>query len=194
MSEKTTVVTADRFKQGFTYPDFIAQINVNQDRFEQYDGTAKDALTDEDSAFFKMAVEKGCKVMVLGEDWCPDVYRGMPVVARIAEVSGMEMRVFPRDLNLDIADEFLNNGEFRSIPTVVFYTADQEFLGQWTERPALAHKEMAEITKAIEAEMAGQDEEAVREARRERVNARFPAWQKDTVREMRELLGRKLGI
>ena len=194
MTEKTTVVTEDRFKQGFTYPDFIAQINVNQDRFAQYDGTAKDALTDEDSAFFKAAVEKGCKVMVLGEDWCPDVYRGMPVVARIAEVSGMEMRVFPRDLNLDMADEFLNRGEFRSIPTVVFYTADQEFLGTWIERPALAHKEMAEITKALETEMAGQDEQAVREARRERVNARFPAWQKDTVREMRELLGQKLGI
>lgn len=194
MTEKTTVVTEDRFKQGFTYPNFIAQINVNQDRFAQYDGTAKDALTDEDSAFFKAAVEKGCKVMVLGEDWCPDVYRGMPVVARIAEVAGMEMRVFPRDLNLDIADEFLNRGEFRSIPTVVFYTADQELLGTWIERPALAHKEMAEITKALETEMAGQDEQAVREARRERVNARFPAWQKDTVREMRELLGQKLGI
>jgi len=106
----------------------------------------------------------------------------------------MEMRVFPRDVNLDIADEFLNNGEFRSIPTAVFFNADQEYLGHWIERPALAHKETAEINQAIEREMAGQDEQVVREARRERINARFPDWQKDTVRELRELLGEKLGI
>ena len=194
MTEKTTVVTADRFKQGLPYQDFIAQIKVNQDRFAQYDGTAKDVVTDEDSAFFKKAVEKGCKVLVLGEDWCPDVYRGMPLIARVAEVSGMEMRVFPRDENLDIADEFLNRGEFRSIPTAVFFNADQEYLGHWIERPALAHKETAEINQVIESEMAGQDEQVVRQARRERINARFPDWQKDTVRELRELLGEKLGI
>ena len=194
MAEKTTVVTADRFKQGLPYGDFIAQINVNQDRFAQYDGTAKDVVTDEDSAFFKEAVKKGCKVLVLGEDWCPDVYRGMPVIARVAEVSGMEMRVFPRDNNLDIADEFLNRGEFRSIPTVVFFNADQEYLAHWIERPALAHKETAEINQDIEREMAGQDEQAVRQARRERINARFPDWQRATVSELRELLGEKLGI
>ena len=31
-------------------------------------------------------------------------------------------------------------------------------------------------------------------ARRERINVRFPDWQKDTVRELRELLAEKLGI
>jgi thiol-disulfide isomerase/thioredoxin len=194
MTDKTSVVTTDRFQQGFTYADFIAQINVNQDRFAQNDVTAMEALTDDDGAFFKKAVENGCKVLVLGEDWCPDVYRGMPVIARIAKISGMEMRVFPRDLNLDIADEFLNNGEFRSIPTVVFFNADQKYLGHWVERPELAHKETAEITKELERDMPGQNEEAIRDARRERVNARYPAWQKDTVREIRELLGEKLGI
>ena len=195
MAQKTTVVTADRFKQGFTYRDFIAQIKVNQDRFAQYYDTATHALTRGDTAFFKKAVQKGCsRVLVLGEDWCPDVYRGMPLIGRISEVSGMEMRVFPRDANLDIADEFLNRGEFRSIPTVVFYTADQEYLFHWIERPALANKETAEINQAIEREMAGQDEQVVRQARRERVNARFPDWQKATVRELRELLGQKLGL
>ena len=94
----TTVVSDDRFSQGLTYGDYLAQIKVNQDRFAQYDGTAAEAVTDEDAAFFKEAVEKGCaRVVVVGEDWCPDVYRGMPVIGRISEVSGMEMRVFPRD-------------------------------------------------------------------------------------------------
>jgi len=195
MTNNATVVTAERFMQGITYEDFISQINVNQDRFRECYNTATDVLTEEDSTFFKKAVQNGCsKVMVLGEDWCPDVYRGMPVIARIAEVSGMDMKVFPRDINLDIMDEFLKGGEHRSIPTLVFYTSDQKYLTHWIERPALATREMAEITQSIERDMAGQDEQAVREARRERVNARFKDWQKETVNELRELLGQILAI
>ena len=195
MTEKISVVTPERFKQGLTYQEFIGQINVNKDRFAQSDETAKDAVSEEDVAFLKQAVQKGAtRVLVLGEDWCPDVYRGMPLIARVSEVSGMEMRVFPRDANLDIMNEFLNHGEHQSIPTVVFYTADQEYLFHWIERPALANQETAEITQDIESTMAGKDEQDIRRARRERVNARFPDWQKETVREIRELLGQKLGI
>ncbi len=194
MAEKTTVVTAERFAQGLTYADYLAQIKVNQDRFSMYDETAAEAVTDEDAGFFKSAVENGCaRVLVIGEDWCPDVYRGMPVIGRIAEVSGMDMRVFARDEHLDIADEFLNRGEFRSIPTLVFYNADQEYLCHWIERPESVTEEMAEITKAVESELFGQGEDAVRDARRERVNARFPEWQKDTVKDIRALLSQTLG-
>ena len=191
MAKTTSVVTPERFKQGLTYHEFIAQINVNKDRFEQYYGTAQDVITPEDVEFFKETVQKtggAARVLVLGEDWCPDVYRGMPLIARIAESSGMEMRVFPRDANLDIMNEFLNRGEFMSIPTVVFFTADQEYLFHWIERPALAHKEQVEIDEKIEREMAGQDEQAVRRARRDMVNAKFPDWQRASVVEIRERL------
>ena len=191
MAKTTSVVTPERFKQGLTYQEFIAQINVNKDRFEQYYGTAKDVITPEDVEFFKETVQKpggAARVLVLGEDWCPDVYRGMPLIARIAESSGMELRVFPRDANLDIMNEFLNRGEFMSIPTVVFFTADQEYLFHWIERPAVAHKEQAEIDEKLEREMAGQDEQAVRRARRDLVNAKFPDWQKASVEEIRERL------
>ena len=195
MTNNATVVTAERFMQGIVYEDFISQINVNQDRFSECYSTATEVLTEEDASFFKKAVENGCaRVLVLGEDWCPDVYRGMPVIARIAEVSGMDMRVFPRDTNLDIMDEFLNGGEHRSIPALVFYNSDQEYLAHWIERPALATTEMAEITQSLERDMAGQDEQAVRQARRERVNARFKDWQRETVKELRELLGQILAV
>lgn len=197
MTSKTSVVTPERFKQGFTYHDFIAQIKVNKDRFEQYYETAKDAISQNDIRFFKQAVQKQggvARVLVLGEDWCPDVYRGMPLIARIAESSGMEMRVFPRDANLDIMNEFLNRGEHMSIPTMVFYTGNQEYLCQWIERPDQANKETAEINQQIAREMAGKDEQEVRRARRDLVNPRFPAWQKATVRELRDLLAQTLGV
>jgi len=195
MTGKTSVVTEERFRQGFTYPDYIEQINVNKDRFDRHHGTAKEAISEDDVAFLKQAVENGAtKVLVLGEDWCPDVYRGMPVIARVAEASGMELRVFPRDTNLDIMDEFLKNGEHRSIPVMVFYTSDLKYLFHWIERPELADQEMSAIGQEIERDMAGQDEDTIRRARRDRVNAKFPSWQKETVREWRGLLSQALGL
>ena len=191
----TSVVTPERFSQGFSYPDYLAQIKVNQDRFAQFYETASKAVSDDDASFFKKAVENGCsRVMVIGEDWCPDVYRGMPIIGRIAEVSGMDMKVFPRDENLDIMDEFLKNGEFRSIPVFVFYNADQGYLCHWIERPETVTKEMGELNAAIDKETEGQDEAAVRNVRRERTNAKFPDWQKESVQDIRALLSRTLGI
>ena len=128
MTDATSVVTPERYASGFTYDNYIAQIKVNKDWFQRlHDGCQ---LTPQDAEFFKNAVQLPngpAKMMVIGEDWCPDVYRGMPVMARIAEASGMEMRIFPRDYNMDIMNEFLNRGEHKSIPVAVFYTKDQEY-------------------------------------------------------------------
>ena len=189
MSDNGTAVTNDRFEQGMTYGAYVDQINVNRDRFEQCKSSASEAMGDDDAEFFKAAVANGLsKVLVLGEDWCPDVYRGMPVIATISEVSGMEMRVFTRDLHLDIMDEFLKDGQHRSIPVAVFYTDDLSYVCHWIERPSSATEEMKEIDEALANELAGQDEQVVRDVRRQRINARFSDWQHDTIKEIRQLL------
>ena len=198
MAEQTSVVTPERYGQGFTYPDYIAQINVNKDMFEKYTETAADAMTADDVAFFSKAasMEGGAaRMMVIGEDWCPDVYRGMPVFNRVAESAGMELRVFPRDEHLDIMDEFLNRGEFRSIPTAVFYTKDGDYLCHWIERPAIGYAEGAQFTEEARKELpAGADDAEVRAIARPRTLERYPAWQRATVEEMRAMLAEKLGI
>ena len=198
MAEQTSVVTPERYGQGFTYPDYIAQINVNKDMFEKYTETAADSMTADDVAFFTKAasMEGGAaRMMVIGEDWCPDVYRGMPVFNRVAESAGMELRVFPRDEHLDIMDEFLNRGEFRSIPTAVFYTKDGDYLCHWIERPAIGYAEGAQFTEEARKELpAGADDAEVRAIARPRTLERYPAWQRATVEEIRAMLAEKLGI
>ena len=189
MLRETSVVTPERFAKGFAYQDYIAQIKVNLDRFEQYYESA--TLKNEDAEFFRQAVQGPdgpAKVLVVGEDWCPDVYRGLPVMARIAEASGMELRVFPRDENLDIMSEFLNQGEFQSIPTFVFYTREHRYITHWIERPALANQDRVEITAQVKGEMPEADDQEVRRTAGQRTIARYPAWQQETVRELRELL------
>lgn len=195
MTGNTSVVTPERFASGLTYIEYLSQIQVNKDRFEQFYNQCR--LTRGDAAFFRRAArhpQGPSKILVLGEDWCPDVYRGMPAMARIAEAAGIEMRVFPRDQNLDIMNEFLNQGQFMSIPTAVFYTKDHAYIGHWIERPALANRERAEIEAQAKREMPNAEEQEVRAQVRARTQARYSAWQQASIQEMRQLLAERLGI
>ena len=188
---KTTVVTQERFSQGLSYKEFLAQAKVNLDQFEANYKSAQ--VASDDASFFKGLAASGrvSKVLVLGEDWCPDVYRGMPVAVRIAEAAGMEVRIFPRDKNLDIMNEFLNKGEFQSIPVVVFYSKDQKYVAHWTERPALANDERAKITDEVKKAMPSATEPDQRAEVRKRTMVRYPAWQQASIKEMRQLLAAK---
>jgi hypothetical protein len=195
MIGKKSVVTKERFSSGLTFKDYIAQIKVNKDRFEEYYKTFK--LSTEDRDFFRQVAKMSngaAKVLVLGEDWCPDVFRGIPVIARIAEASDMEMKIFPRDQNLDIMNEFLNRGQFMSMPTVVFYTQEQQYICHWIERPELANRERAKIEEDIKKERPGASEQEIRTSVGERTRARYPTWQQETTREIRQMLTAKLGI
>ena len=144
--QKESVVTRERFAQGQPYDEWIKGIDRNLERFqENYEGTH---ISDEDAAALKALVARPngpARCLALGEAWCPDVFRGLPVMARIAEVSGMELRVFFRDQNNDIMAEFLKHGEHESIPTLVFYTKDHEYIAHWIERPAKANEEMSKL-------------------------------------------------
>ena len=139
MAREDSDVTPERFSQGINYPDYVDQIKVNKARFEGfYDGLK---LSHEDTEFFKELASRPngpAKMMVLGEDWCGDVIRGLPVLARIAEAAGIPISIFPRDTHLDIMNEYLNKGEFLSIPVAVFYTSDHKYICHWIERPEIA--------------------------------------------------------
>ena len=189
MARETSVVTPERFKQGFNYTAYIDQINVNKARFgEFYDGCQ---LKTEDAAFFRDVASRPngpAKMLVLGEDWCGDVVRGLPVLARIADAGGMEMSIFPRDVNHDIMNEFLKEGQWMSIPVAVFYTKDHEYICHWIERPEIAEREMAEMETAIRAENPEITDQEFSRERRTRTAAKADSWIEATVVELKELL------
>lgn len=193
MARKTSVVTPQRFQQGFNYRDYINQIKVNKGRFDGfYNGFH---LTPEDAAFFQELAGRPngpAKMLVLGEDWCGDVVRGLPVLAKIAEAAGMEMSIFPRELNLDIMNEFLKEGQYQSIPCAVFYTRSHRYICHWIERPATAEREMGEIEQAIRAENPQINDQEFSRQRRARTAAKAEGWIKDTVVELKELLTRSV--
>src|SRR6202795_5200888 len=61
---------------------------------------AKARLSDEQAAAIKWLVAQPngpAKILVVSEDWSSDCRRDVPVLARLAEAGGMEMRIFNRD-------------------------------------------------------------------------------------------------
>lgn len=196
---KGSVVTPERFSQGLTYQQWVQVIDRNQARFqENYYATH---LSDGDARAFQDLVARPdgpARCLALGEAWCPDVFRGLPVIARIAEAAGMELRVFFRDQNKDIMAEFLNQGEHESIPTFVFYTSDHHYIAHWIERPALANEQMPQL---LELTAPLRNPDLAQEERQKYIQAyidfqRGPVWagwRDATVQEIRELLEQRCG-
>lgn len=186
-----SVVTQERFDKGLTFQEYLAGIKTNQDRFKVNGEGA--SVSQEDAAGLRALVAKPngpAKMLVLGEDWCPDVYRGMPVLAKIAEAAGIEMRVFPRDENMDIMNEFLKDGEFASIPVAVFYTKDMRYISHFIERPAKANAEMPEMRKIYEGRSR---EEAMPDILKFQEGPTWAGWRDATVKEIRQTLEEKVG-
>ncbi len=184
--QRESVVSPQRFASGMTWEEYLAFIKRNRDKFEY--NYKEMILTEEDMEAFRQlaALSHGpAWVLALAEDWCPDVIRGLPVMARIAQAAGMELRIFPRDQNLDIMNEFLKQGQFQSIPTFVFYTRDHEYVCHWIERPALANQEMHLLRRITEGRSR---EEAQPEYEAFQKGPVWARWRQETVRELRELL------
>lgn len=138
-------ITRARFEQGLTPQEFLDAMTVNRERFEANLEAAASQITDEDRAFF---ARHPVSIAALGEDWCTDVIHFFPPIFKLAENNPhVELRIFPRDQNLDIMDQYLNRGEFRSIPTFIFYDRDWNELGHFIERPAALTEAMAAETR-----------------------------------------------
>jgi len=130
-------VSKERFEQGMSYDAYKAQMTRNQERFIETEQTV--ALPPSDVAFFK-ALPKPLNVLVLAEDWCGDVIANLPVLGRLAQESGkLNLRILLRDQNLDIMDQYLKEGQFRSIPVFVFFDENFNELGYWNERPTVMY-------------------------------------------------------
>jgi hypothetical protein len=195
-AQKETVVTAERLAQGISYETWISQIDRNVDKFqENYDACTIDPA---EVAKIKalMARDSGpATCLALAEAFCPDVYRGLPVIARLCEQTGLDLKVFFRDANLDIMNEFLNRGEFQSVPTLVFYTRDARYIGHWIERAVLANEQIPQLQE-IQAKL--RNPELSPEERQQHMAAyqafqRGPiwdGWRHAQVTEIRELLER----
>lgn len=207
MLTATTVITPERFAQGLIWADFLAGAKVNGDKFEH--NYNNPVLTPEDLLFFREASHRPDgprKLLAIAEAWCGDVYRELPTAVHIAEAAGLDLRIFLRDENPDIMDEFLSNErKSRAIPVFVFYTSATQYITHFTERSASAHaglevaKEQAKAKLNLPASATfGNLQDPQRQQFLEEVISRIQPytdqWRRDAVKEIRQLLSAALRL
>ena len=144
-------ITREHFEQGMTYEQYTAQMVNNRELLMETEHKTK--LRIEDLQFFSH-LPHVVHVLVLTEDWCRPAARSIPVLARFAAESGkLQLRFFLRDQNLDIMDQYLKDGMYRTIPTFVFFDHELRELGHWQELPA----KIEEMMNAMDLELFATD-------------------------------------
>ena len=178
-------ITAELFAQGMTFDEYAAFIGSPENLRRESGPTPRQSvvgffekafeqarLTADQAAALKWLVSQPngpAKMLVISEEWSSDCRRDVPMFARIAAETGMELRIFPRDGEKynepgpdgDIIAGFLNQkggGAYRSIPVCAFYTKDFEFLYQFTEYAAIYDKERV-VVQNIRAPKPGESPE-----------------------------------
>ncbi len=80
------------------------------------------------------SLEESVHILVMAEDWCPDVVRHVPALQRIVDTTPMvRVRYVLRKSNPDLLVRFLPNGT-ESVPKFGFFNKDFAFCGQWGRR------------------------------------------------------------
>ena len=118
-----TVVTPERFATGMTFDEYAATPAAprtsRREAFGGYfpDGGSRGAPRPDNSAVLRdrylrarladhqvaairwLVAQPGgpAKILVISEDWSSDCRRDVPMLARLAEAGGMELRIFNRD-------------------------------------------------------------------------------------------------
>ena len=194
MAQLRIPLDAQRFATGLTWKDYLAQMGDTRARTE--DNYQKAVLAEEERQFFS-GLGQVRYVLMLAENWCGDVHRNSPLLARIVEaMPNCELRVFIRDQNPDLTDCFLNNG-YRSIPIVVFFDKDWNETGRWIERPGAATQRMFGIrAKTVDVAPPDKQDAAMTEFRKQ-IQAAYDAPNgllRDVAKEVRLVLETRLGL
>jgi thioredoxin family protein len=170
------MVTAERFGKGMTFDEYVTftasagnlkrEATAGAARKDQ-SGFLREAHATahlshaQERAWTWLASQPGgpAKILVISEEWSSDCRRDVPMVARMADKIGLELRIFPRDgdkfsaaaapdpkesPNADLMAQFLNRRDgstYQSIPVVAFYTRDMQHLYTYTEYPACYRKD-----------------------------------------------------
>jgi Thioredoxin len=179
MDRATTVVTPERYASGMTFEQYLQYIASpeNLRREGSADGEPRrdwsgwmrnwydsvQLTTAQTEAIRWLAAQpKGPRrILAIAEEWSSDCRRDIPMLQRLAEAGGLELRIFRRDgqrfgrshrpslaeapdSNADLMAEFLNEKRgqtWQSIPVAVFYTADLEYLYHYIEVPRIYDKD-----------------------------------------------------
>ena len=125
------MVTRERFEQGLTLQQYVGKMSFNRERFVE---ALEDATVGPEGSRVLERLDGARRVLVISEDWCGTCLAHVPYVAKLIEGRPeIDMRFFPRDANLDLMDQYLKQGRYRSIPVFAFFDEHMNELARFLE-------------------------------------------------------------
>ena len=151
----------DWFEKGMTTKEYIDSMQVNREEmmgiYQEY------ALPEAARPFYEGLKELRLRAVILTADWCGDAMLCVPILMRVAEAAGMELRFLIRDENLELMDHYLTNGKSRSIPIFIFIDADGRERAVWGPRAPEVQRLIEEMRASLPPKDDPQFEEKQRE-------------------------------
>ena len=137
-----TVGVEDAWSAGLSVQEYRKRLKVHAAVFnDHYERLAFVGAQGSDAGFPPV------RILILTEEWCPDSVLNVPLIARLAEASGAELRIASRNQYRHVAERFPGRGGVSRLPTVIFMRGPDEVVGHWSERSERDHRWMMEFTK-----------------------------------------------
>lgn len=161
---------------GVLYADWLAACDPAK-REEMERIYASVTLSPDDTQFLR-GLKRKVHVLAISEDWCGDVRRNAPVLARVCAASpNLHLRVVDKETKPELMVRYLTNAA-EAIPVFVFFSDNFVEVGNWGPRPYECKRLMAR------GKAAGKIDDA-----RAAIRAFYDADQaRSTVKELREII------
>jgi len=119
------------FESGKSWQRFLAGVSAQRELWLKTEAAVTVAPDLIDRA---KKAGQGLQMLVVAEDWCPDSVYSVPYVARLAESTGIPLRVFDRKTGGALMDAHRTRDGRTATPTIVLLR-DGRDVGAWVERP-----------------------------------------------------------
>ncbi len=133
------------WNSGKTYEDWLAASNEPSKPEEMRRVFADVPLSPEEITFLK-ALPRDVYILAIAEDWCGDVRKNVPVIARMCVENPQRLHLRCVEKG-DLIGRYLINGA-EAIPILVFFNDDFVEIGNWGPRPAECKRLMARAKAA----------------------------------------------
>jgi len=130
---------------------------LKEESFRIYDGFTVPT----NDGFIELLKDKQPKILTITEDWCGDAMLNNPIVRRVAEAAGLDMRTVFRDADTDLIDRYLTNGG-RAIPIYLLIDGTGEVIAKWGPRAP----ELQELVVTKRASLPDKEDPAFEEAQK----------------------------
>lgn len=101
-------------------------------------------------------------ILTITEDWCGDAMLNNPIILKVAEAAGIEIRAVLRDADTDLIDRHLTNGG-RAIPVYLLLNEEGEVVAKWGPRAP----ELQQLVMTMRAQLPDQEDPNFEQAQKE---------------------------